>query len=75
VYDFVFKVQEKTAPTIRMTVLTILPVQTTYVNAHQAIQRPLARCVSQVDIYVVYTHSDIVFEPYFHNTLHISCIY
>ena len=44
-----FKALEKTVPTIRMTVLTTLPVQTTYVNAHQAIQRPLARYVSQVD--------------------------
>ena len=40
-----FKALEKTVPTIRMTVLTTLPVQTTYVNAHQAIQRPLARYV------------------------------
>jgi len=38
-----FKALEKTVPTIRMTVLTTLSVQTTYVNAHQAIQRPLAR--------------------------------
>ena len=59
-------------PTLRKTVLPTLPVRTAYVNAHQAIQRPLTRCVSRVDIYVVYTHSDIVFEPYFH-TQYFTC--
>ena len=59
-------------PTLSMTMLPTLPERTSYVNAHQAIQRHLARCVSRVDIYVVYTHSDIVFEPYFH-TQYFTC--
>jgi len=59
-------------PTLSMTMLPTLHERTSYVNAHQAIQRHLARCVSRVDIYVVYTHSDIVFEPYFH-TQYFTC--